>query len=51
MGVHYPGAAGNRTATFTLKNGVALYGGFAGTESSRNERNWQTNLDHPQRRH
>ena len=43
-GVHYPGAAGNRNATFTLRNGVALYGGFAGTETSRNERNWQTNL-------
>jgi len=42
-GVHYPGAAGNRTATFTLKNGVALYGGFAGTETSRDQRNWQTN--------
>jgi hypothetical protein len=37
-GVHYPGAAGNRTATFTLKNGVALYGGFAGTETARDQR-------------
>lgn len=44
MGVHYPGAAGNRTATFTLKNGVALYGGFAGMETSRSQRNWQTNI-------
>jgi predicted outer membrane repeat protein len=43
-GVYYPGAAGNRTATFTLKNGVAVYGGFAGTESSRDERDWQINL-------
>jgi len=42
-GVHYPGAAGDRSATFTLKNGVALYGGFAGTETSRDQRNWQTN--------
>ena len=43
-GVHYPGAAGNRTATFTLKNGVALYGGFAGTETARDQRDWQTNI-------
>ncbi|MBO9370391.1 MAG: hypothetical protein J7575_04795 [Chloroflexi bacterium] len=42
-GVHYPGPAGDRTATFALKNGVALYGGFAGTESSRDARNWQAN--------
>ena len=43
QGVHYPGAAGNRTATFTLKNGVTVYGGFAGTETSRDERNWRAN--------
>jgi len=42
-GVHYPGAAGERTATFTLKNGVALYGGFAGTETQRDQRDWQAN--------
>ena len=44
MGVHYPGAAGNRTATFTLKNGVAIYGGFAGTETLRSQRNPQTHI-------
>jgi len=42
-GVHYPGVAGNRIATFTIKDGVALYGGFAGTEVSRDQRDWQAN--------
>ena len=42
-GVHYPGSAGDRSATFTLRNGVALYGGFAGTETLLSQRNWTTN--------
>lgn len=40
-GVHYPG--GLITDTFTLQSGVALYGGFVGTETARDQRNWQTN--------
>jgi Bacterial lectin len=39
QGTYYPGPTGLRTATFHLKNGVAVYGGFAGTENSRDERN------------
>jgi len=35
---------GDRMATFQLINGVALYGGFAGGETSLDERDWQTNV-------
>lgn len=42
-GAHYPGAAGDRSATFTLKNGVALHGGFGGSEIARIQHNWQVN--------
>lgn len=41
-GIHYPGTT--VTATFALTNGVALYGGFVGMETQRDERNWQSNL-------
>jgi parallel beta-helix repeat protein len=30
-------------ATFQLVNGVPVYGGFSGNETSRNQRNWLTN--------
>lgn len=36
-------AAGTYTERISLKNGVALYGGFSGTETSRGERDWLTN--------
>jgi len=36
--------ANNRDKTFSLKNGVKVYGGFAGTETQLSQRNWQTNV-------
>jgi hypothetical protein len=41
-GTYYPGT--DISSTFTLANGVDVYGGFVGTESKRDERNWQTNV-------
>jgi len=43
-GTYKPTAGAVRTATFALKSGVAIYGGFAGTETSRAQRNWVTNV-------
>ncbi|MFQ5495294.1 MAG: S8 family serine peptidase, partial [Phycisphaerae bacterium] len=46
-GVYVPSrptmAADNRTRTFTLLDGVALYGGFAGGETSLDQRDVETN--------
>ncbi len=42
QGVYKPGVA--RYNTFTLRAGVALYGGFAGTETSLAERDWQQHV-------
>lgn len=41
--VYKPGT-GNRDATFSLKSGVAIYGGFLGTETLRTQRNAVTNV-------
>ena len=44
-GTYKPTALGtDRNATFQLKNGVALYGGFAGTETARDQRNSAVNV-------
>lgn len=46
QGVHtpLPGLVDPRSGSFVLKNGVALYGGFAGTETALTQRNWTTNV-------
>lgn len=37
------GGSGERYRSFQMKNGVAIYGGFDGTETQRDQRNWQAN--------
>ncbi len=41
QGTYKPTTSNDRTASFLLKNGVQLYGGFTGTETLLQERNWQ----------
>ncbi len=43
-GTYKPTTTTDRTISFILKNGVAVYGGFAGTEMSRTQRDHETNL-------
>src|SRR5690606_6545227 len=40
-GVYKPTPGSDRMATFTMRSGVALYGGFDGTETHRDERDWE----------
>jgi predicted outer membrane repeat protein len=42
-GVYYPGPPGVRTASFQLKNGVGIYGGFDGWETRRQHRDYFAN--------
>lgn len=43
-GTYYPTSGTDRTATFRLESGVALYGGFSGNETGLEGRNWRTNV-------
>ena len=43
-GTYKPTTGTDRTISFVMKNGVALYGGFAGTETQLSQRNWTTNV-------
>jgi hypothetical protein len=48
QGIYYPDEGlyqtnNNHNATFQLKNNLAIYGGFAGTETNLSQRNWQSN--------
>ncbi|MCA2506700.1 MAG: cadherin domain-containing protein [Microcystis sp. M54BS1] len=43
-GTYKPTTGTDRTASFTLKNNVGIYGGFAGTETARDQRNITTNV-------
>ncbi len=46
-GTYYPSVRTNpslaRTESFVLKNGVEMYGGFDGTESALEDRDWEAN--------
>jgi hypothetical protein len=43
-GTYKPTTGSDRTVSFALTDGVAVYGGFTGTEISRKQRNWVTNV-------
>ena len=41
-GNYRPSSTGDRSAFFDVKSGIALYGGFAGTETALSQRNWSS---------
>lgn len=43
-GTYKPTTAADRTKSITLKANVAMYGGFAGTESALGQRDWSNNV-------
>jgi hypothetical protein len=43
-GTYKPGVSGDRNASFILKDGVAVYGGFIGNEIDVSQRDWRVNV-------
>ena len=43
-GTYTPTAGADRSISFALKDGVAVYGGFAGGETSLEQRDWTVNI-------
>lgn len=43
-GIYTPSTSLDRTSSFVLKEGIALYGGFAGNETRLTQRNWEAQL-------
>ena len=43
-GTYYPTSTSTRTFSFHLETGVAVYGGFDGTETQLSQRDWETNV-------
>ncbi|HMQ61394.1 MAG TPA: choice-of-anchor Q domain-containing protein [Flavilitoribacter sp.] len=43
QGTYYPTADNNREASFRLQSGVTILGGFAGYETSADQRDWENN--------
>ncbi len=43
-GTYKPTSGTDRNISFAMKSGVAIYGGFNGTETQLSQRNWRTNV-------
>lgn len=43
-GTYRPSATGDATVSFALEDGVEVYGGFAGVEGARAQRDWRRNV-------